>query len=108
MGKLDLASFYDLIDHKLLRRILLKMGINNDVVDLLIKCLGKWTLYPKGLEHGHGVPQGPLVSSLLAECVLSYLDKHMVGLNNSVYLRYVDDITMMSKSEKEARKQFAR
>lgn len=108
MGKLDLASFYDLIDHKLLGRILLKTGVNTDVVDFLIKCLGKWTLYPKGLEHGHGVPQGPLVSSLLAECVLSYLDKHMVGLNNSVYLRYVDDITIMSKSEKDARKQFAR
>ena len=108
MGKLDLASFYDLIDHTLLRRVLLKMSMNTDVVDLLIKCLGKWTLYPKGLEHGHGVPQGPLVSSLLAECVLSYIDKHMVSLNSSAYLRYVDDITIMSRSEKEARRQFAR
>ncbi len=32
----------------------------------------------------------------------------MVGLNNSVYLRYVDDITIMSKSEKDTRRQFAR
>ncbi len=66
MGKLDLASFYDLIDHKVLRRILLRMGMNTDAVDLLIKCLGTWTLYPKGLEQGHGVPQGPLVSSTLS------------------------------------------
>lgn len=108
MGKLDLTSFYDLIDHTLLRKVLIKNGIDDEIVNLLLKCLGVWTKYPKGLQHGHGIPQGPVASSLLAECILNNLDTRMTKLVDTVYMRYVDDITVMSTSEKEARKQFAR
>ncbi|MFC2024318.1 reverse transcriptase domain-containing protein [Chloroflexota bacterium] len=107
-GKLDLASFYDVIDHKILGRLLSQLRINNELIELLKHCLSKWSLILKGYEHGHGIPQGPLASGLLAEVVLHTLDKRMADLKESVYLRWVDDITIMSKSEQEAKIQFAR
>lgn len=108
LGKLDLASFFDIIDHRLLGAILSPLRIDMYTIDLLMNCLTKWSVHPKGYEHGHGVPQGPLASSLMAECVLHTLDKKMTGLKGSIYLRYVDDITVMSTSEREAQMQFAR
>lgn len=108
IGELDLASFYDVIDHDLLRSILAKFCNDEECLELLFSCLSEWTVYPMGLRHGHGIPQGPLPSSFLAECVLHLLDRRLARLSNSVYFRYVDDITLLSTNEKDARKLFAR
>lgn len=109
IGNLDLASFFDVIDHKLLAKVLSStFNVDMDSIELLVKCLPKWTIHPKGYEHGHGVPQGPLASSLMAECLLHKIDEKMSSLKNSVYLRYVDDITIMATSERAARILFAR
>jgi len=108
LGELDLASFYDVIDHDLLRGIIAEFYDNDEVLQLLFSCLSQWTIHPGGLRHSHGIPQGPLPSSFIAECVLHSLDRRMTKLRNAVYLRYVDDITVMSTNEKDARKQFAR
>lgn len=110
LGELDLTSFYDLIDHDLLREILTKFYDDDEVLQLLFSCLSEWTIHPRGLglKHSHGIPQGPLPSSFIAECVLHSLDRKVTKLTNSVYLRYVDDITIMSANEKDARKQFGR
>ncbi len=108
LGELDLASFYDVIDHDLLRKILAEFYDNNELLELLFSCLSEWTIHTGRLKHSHGIPQGPLPSSFIAECVLHSLDRRMTKLSNSIYLRYVDDITLMSTNEKDARKQFAR
>lgn len=109
LGELDLASFYDIIDHRVLHAVLAE-SCDEDVLQLLLSSLSAWTTHVDGLgiSHGHGIPQGPLPSSFLAECVLHALDERMQGLTDTVYFRYVDDITVMSKSEKEARRQFGR
>lgn len=108
VGELDLASFYDVIDHDLLRGILTEFYNDSGVLQLLFLCLSEWTVHPGGLKHSHGIPQGPLPSSFLAECVLNSLDRRMTKLSNTRYLRYVDDITVMSTNDKDARKQFGR
>lgn len=108
LGELDLASFYDVIDHDLLQTILTEFYDDDESLQLLFSCLSEWTIHPTGLKHGHGIPQGPLPSSFIAECVLHRLDRRMTKLSNSIYLRYVDDITLMSTNEKDARKLFAR
>jgi retron-type reverse transcriptase len=107
LGELDIASFYDVIDHDLLRSALKEFYKNEDVLKLLFLCLTEWTIHPAGFKHSHGIPQGPLPSSFIAECVLHLLDKRVTNLTNSIYLRYVDDITIMSKNEKNAKQAFA-
>ena len=108
IGELDLASFYDVIDHSLLRSILHEFCRDDEVLQILFSCLSEWTVHPGGLAHGHGIPQGPLPSSFMAECVLHKLDRRMTRPRNSIYFRYVDDITLMSENEKDATKLFAR
>lgn len=108
IGELDLASFYDVIDHKLLRSVIDEFYRDDEVLQVLFSCLSEWTAYPKGFQHSHGIPQGPLPSSFLAECVLHSLDKRMTKLSDSVYFRYVDNITVMSTNEKDATKLLAR
>lgn len=108
LGELDLASFYDVIDHNLLRAMLEECYTDDEVLQLLFSCLSEWTSRPGGHKHIHGIPQGPLPSSFMAECALHSLDRRMSSIKNSVYLRYVDDITVLSVNEKEARRQFAR
>jgi len=107
IGELDLASFYDVIDHKLLRSVIRECYKDDEVLDLLFHCLSEWTQHPKGFQHSHGIPQGPLPSSFMAECVLHQLDKRMTNLSNSAYFRYVDDITVMSANEEDITKLFA-
>jgi retron-type reverse transcriptase len=108
IGELDLASFYDVIDHRLLRSVIDEFYRDDEVLQVLFWCLSEWTAHPKGFQHSHGIPQGPLPSSFMAECVLYSLDRRMTKLSNSVYFRYVDDITVMSTNEKDATKLFAR
>ena len=108
IGELDLASFYDIIDHDLIRQILVNFNCDEDCLQLLIKCLSEWTVNPVGLRHSHGIPQGPLPSSFLAECVLHSLDMKLANLSDSLYFRYVDDITVLSKNENQVKRLLAR
>jgi hypothetical protein len=92
----DLVSFFDLIDHKILRRILEKRIKNGEILDLLSECLEKWTSgNSSAYVRGHGIPQGPEPSAFLAEIILSDFDR--AGYRNVVYLRYVDDIKLLGK-----------
>jgi len=93
----DLVSFYDLIDHKLLRNFLHKKVKNEDLLNLLFECLGRWATKSTGMDLKHGIPQGPEPSSFLAECLLFYFDAKK--LKDVKYLRYVDDIKLMAKNE---------
>ncbi len=91
----DLVSFYELIDHSILRKKLDQKVRSEELLDLLFRCLERWTHNPDG-ELRHGLPQGPDPSAFLAECVLFTLDS--LPLKNVSYLRYIDDIRLLSDS----------
>jgi hypothetical protein len=96
LADFDLVSFFDLIDHKILRNILEKKVKNGEILDLLCECLEKWTSgNPSTYLRGHGIPQGPEPSAFLAEIILSDFDR--AGYRNVVYLRYVDDIKLLGR-----------
>lgn len=95
MADFDLVSFYELIDHELLRRILRRRVSSTEVLDLLFKCLDAWRRNRRGEPIHHGVPQGPDPSVFLAECVLFRLDE--LKFRDVIYLRYIDDIKLMAK-----------
>lgn len=98
----DLVSFYDLIDHHLLRNFLSKKTGNKDLLDLLFTCLETWTTKGRGVRLHHGIPQGPEPSSFLAECLLFHFDA--INFQNVKYFRYVDDIKLMAKEEVSLRR----
>lgn len=93
----DLVSFYELIDHNLLRKCLSKRVGSPEVLDLLLHCLNEWTLDGAGEHIGHGVPQGPEPSAFLAECFLLHFDQ--LRFKNIHYFRYVDDIKLLASDE---------
>ncbi len=102
----DLVSFYELIDHTLLRDVLSQRVKSHEVLDLLIKCLRKWNENDGGRWLGHGIPQGPEPSAFLAECFLFRFDQ--MKFKGVVYLRYIDDIKLMAKDEIPVRRALVR
>lgn len=75
----------------------------------MLRCLKVWTssTWSNGQEniyHEHGIPQGPLASGMLSEAVLQHIDAAGEQGRKTVYLRYVDDIKILAKSEDELRR----
>ncbi len=110
VANFDLASFYDSIDHNVIKHCLTKIEVSNELIDFLLPCLRTWTsntwtdLHPRAkaldvIYHEHGIPQGPLSSGLLSEVVLQHIDNRCGQRGNIQYTRYVDDIKIFSKTE---------
>jgi group II intron reverse transcriptase/maturase len=101
---IDLKSFFDEVDHRLLLQLLYRK----------VKCLislrliRKWLRAPimtkgKLTKRRKGVPQGSPLSPLLSNIMLHQLDKELErqGLK---YVRYADDFSIYCKSNHAARK----
>lgn len=95
----DLTAFYDSIDHRVLTHFLERFGVDRDLVRGLCEWLSAWTGTEAQILQGHGIPQGPLSSGLIAEAVLTHLDEHRWEKAGVNYLRYVDDIRLFAKTE---------
>lgn len=104
VANFDLAAFYDSIDHNVLKHFLKELKVDDDLIEFLLICLrtwtsSTWTNLSNIIYHGHGIPQGPLASGLLAEVVLKHIDDRGTRAGGTQYLRYVDDIKLLAKSE---------
>ena len=108
IANFDLTAFYDSIDHHVLKHFLNETGVDEDATDFLLECLKVWTSStwsngPANIYHEHGIPQGPLASGMLSEAVLQHIDKAGEQGRKTIYLRYVDDIKILAKSEETLR-----
>src|ERR1700733_13311423 len=104
----DLTACYDSIDHGVLSHFLKRLGFKPEFCRLLSGWLATWTATDTQIRHNHGIPQGLLPSGLIAEVVLSHFDDHR-RLETSVrYMRYVDDIRLFARRERELRKMLNR
>ncbi|RMP60710.1 hypothetical protein ALQ18_05141, partial [Pseudomonas marginalis pv. marginalis] len=123
--KADISRFYDQIPHEPIKRLLL--GKVNKKIDRRLDTLQGDSLvsYRKLIEvlffvtgslAGRGVerglPQGPAYARFLAELYIDNIDQ---GFDESLkrgdvlfYRRYVDDIFIICRSEKEARENLSR
>ena len=101
----DLTACYDSIDHNVLKHFLEELGISYEFNTFLLKCLRHWTKADteKQIYQGHGIPQGPLPSGLLAEVILSHFDNRRSAIKKIKYFRYVDDIRLYAKDERHLR-----
>ena len=100
VGDFDLAAFYDTISHELLLRTIYPRTTGGDL-DWMLTCLRTWSSNRASSGHGHGLPQGPLASDLLAECFLLPIDLMMQ--KHRGYVRYVDDVRLLGHTENEVR-----
>lgn len=100
VAEFDFASFYDVVGHRQLLDVLRSLGVDQDMLRYLETCLETWTDEDPKLTRGHGIPQGPPSSDLLAECLLVGLDESMSSRADIAYRRYLDDIRLFAKSEK--------
>lgn len=104
----DLTACYDSIDHKVLSHFMEDIGLTREFCSLLASWLSYWTATEKKIFHGHGIPQGPIGSGLVAEVVLRHFDDHSWPSTGVQYFRYVDDIRLFARSEPSLRRALIR
>jgi retron-type reverse transcriptase len=111
-AEFDIASFFDTIDHLILQQILEEYSIDQDLVKFLLEMLEAFTIdsSKKTFKSKHGIPQGPLSSSFLADLYLLHLDLEIQEINKKAdvkSIRYVDDIRVFARAPIPARKTIA-
>lgn len=98
----DLTAFYDTVSHDLLLHTIAPRSSRSSHEWQRVRgWLSDWCLSTPGHPAGHGIPQGPLASDLLAELFLLPVDELMIGKGHR-YLRYVDDIRVFASTRHEA------
>lgn len=109
LTKTDITAYFENIDLRLLEaqiRSLLKRE-ENKTIQLLFRILESWTHSTSvGTSVGRGIPQGSDVSSFLSNLYLVPLDRVLMKFcrkHDSKWFRYVDDVKVFTKSERDAR-----
>jgi RNA-directed DNA polymerase len=109
--ELDIEAFYDRIDHELLMKL-----VERRVYDWrMLKLLRKW-LKASVLDEGkmlpsdQGVPQGGVISCVLANVVLHELDRIWEDRCSQLgeLIRYADDAVVACRTEAQAREALRR
>lgn len=98
--RLDVADFYPSVDHEVLRKQLLRLTRNKELVELYMKACSTPTL---GLRekstsvppNSSGVPQGLPISPPLAELVIRQAESPFRANGDYLYVRYVDDALIL-------------
>ena len=97
----DLAAFYDTISHDLLIRCVSPRGGNQQTWDRVRSWLRVWSAEASERPFSHGIPQGPIASDFLAECLLLPVDEQVLR-SGIRYVRYVDDIRLFTRTRSDA------
>lgn len=101
--RLDVDNFFDGIDHAILQQRLTSIGVESELVRLImlsvkmgrVKVSGVWT------EPDKGIPQGAVLSPLLANLYLHSFDQ-FVASRGLPYARYGDDSFILCKTLEQA------
>jgi hypothetical protein len=94
----DISSYYENINIRTLISDLKSAEVDDNIVNLLSKCLNKWAQ-----SIGKGIPQGCAPSDFLGKLYLNSVDLNLRAMGYD-HLRCVDDIRIFCKNEVEAKK----
>lgn len=101
--RLDIDNYFDTIDHEILFKRVFPL-INDDEIFRLIQLCIKMGMVNKQLkwnEITQGVPQGAVLSPLLANFYLHSFDQFVLS-RTKMYVRYADDFIILCKNNDEA------
>jgi RNA-directed DNA polymerase len=104
--ELDIEAFYDRIDHELLMKLVEMRVCDRRMLRLLWQWLKAGALDGgELLPSDQGVPQGGVISSVLANVVLHQLDRVWEDRCSQVgqLIRYADDAVLLCRTEAQAR-----
>jgi CRISPR-associated protein Cas1 len=96
----DFHSFFDSIDHELLRRRLDAYLADESLVELVMVWVRSGSIQP-----GRGLPTGSVLSPLLANLFLDQFDEH-VSREGVRLVRYADDFLLLFRDESTASQVF--
>lgn len=101
--KLDVDNFFDEIDHIILQKRLVAIGVEDEIVRLIMLSvkMGKVDSSGKWIESSKGIPQGAVLSPLLANLYLHSFDQFAVS-KELPYIRYGDDSIMLCRTQDQA------
>lgn len=98
----DIASFFDTVDHKLLMKALNEEIADGTLLDLIERFLKSGVMKDGRLKATHeGVPQGGVISPLLANIYLHCFDSVMAERGYRL-VRYCDDFVIFTKLGRKA------
>lgn len=101
VAKLDFRKYFDSISHDVLMRKLSQKFKDKTLLSIFYKIIDSYHVKP-----GFGLPIGNLTSQYFANFYLSELD-HFIkrNLKVKVYVRYMDDMLLLSNSKSELKLQ---
>lgn len=108
LASCDIDNFFDTIPHDALFGKLssyLKSPATTELIRMFVK-MGRVNKHYQWKESRKGIPQGGIVSPLLANFYLYPLDKLMVDKGYG-FVRYADDFVILGHTEEEAKKAMA-
>jgi len=101
--QLDIDNYFDTIDHEILFSNLPSIIKDKEIIrliDLSVKT-GSVTKKMKWNEVKKGVPQGAVLSPLLANFYLHAFDQFIINKTDA-YIRYADDFLLLADSQEQA------
>lgn len=99
---IDIKGFFDNIPHNVIMTMLRAEIADGNILDILEKFLSSGVMEDgKRTPTIKGTPQGGVISPLLANIVLNYLDWQLAGQGHK-FVRYADDIVILVKTKHEA------
>lgn len=99
---IDIKGFFDNIPHNVIMTMLRAEIADGNILDILEKFLSSGVMEDgKRVPTVKGTPQGGVISPLIANIVLNYLDWQLAGQGYK-FVRYADDIVILVKTNHEA------
>jgi group II intron reverse transcriptase/maturase/CRISPR-associated endonuclease Cas1 len=101
--RLDVDNYFDGIDHTILQQRLTAIGIEDELIRLIMLSVKMGRVQPSGVwtEPTKGIPQGAVLSPLLANLYLHSFDQFCVS-KSLPYARYGDDSFILCKTQEQA------
>ena len=100
----DIKAFFDNISHKLIMELVAAQIADGNILGLIEKFLRSGVMEDGVLKPTtKGTPQGGVISPVLANIVLNYLDWQLEA-KGLKFVRYADDFVVMCKSMDQAEK----